>query len=87
VRIRYAYEAAVADVNTPVGYPSSMLPELERCAEIVRAFPLRQRLSCRRRRLTYGRDREPLLLKSRARQTEGRMRGGAAHCLRQVWRS
>jgi hypothetical protein len=87
VRIASACEADAADVDTPVGYPSSMLPVLERRAEVVRAFPFRQRLSCRRRRLTYRRDREPLMLKRRARQTEGRLRGVAAHCLCYVWRS
>jgi glycosyltransferase involved in cell wall biosynthesis len=90
VRIIYAYEGDAADVNTQSGRPLSILHQLERCAEIVRVFPLRQHLRYlyaakylyhRQHGRTYRPDREPRLLRSLARQIERRVRGIDADCL------
>jgi glycosyltransferase involved in cell wall biosynthesis len=87
MRIIYAYELDAADINTQSGYPFSILHQLERRAEVIRAFPLRQHvrylyagkyLSRRQRGQTYRPDREPRLLRSLARQIERRVRGISA---------
>jgi glycosyltransferase involved in cell wall biosynthesis len=87
MRIIYAYELDAADINTQSGRPFSILRQLERRAEVIRIFPLRQHvrylyagtyLHRRQRGETYRPDREPRLLRSLARQIERRARGVAA---------
>jgi glycosyltransferase involved in cell wall biosynthesis len=91
MKIIYAYELDATEINTQSGRPFSILRQLQqRACEVVRAFPLRQHvrylyawkyLHHRMRRRIYRPDREPLLLRSLARQIERRVRGIAADAL------
>jgi glycosyltransferase involved in cell wall biosynthesis len=91
MRLIYAYEFDAADINTQSGRPFSILQQLERHAcKVVRVFPLRQQvrylysgkyLYYRTRGRIYRPDREPMLLRSFARQIERRVRGVVADVL------
>ncbi len=91
MRVAYVYESAASDINVQSGHPYSILKELERKSEkVFPIFPLDDRLKYifapryayyRARDMVYRPDREPLLLRSLARQVERRLKGKAVDVL------
>ena len=91
MKVIYAYELDADDINVQSGHPYSILTQLE-CGgnEVVRAFPLSQRMRYphqwksyyhRYRGRIYRTDREPAYLRSLARQIERRVQDVAADVL------